>query len=109
MGETRGEAANRRPERNNKRHPQCTDCVRMVHLIRDFQKCVDRGGPSEALGQSGLAVSRSLFAAWKGFGDRSIDREELRRRLAPLRERLRADLEGARASPDRKVSTFATN
>jgi transposase len=79
------------------------------HLIRDFQKCVDRGGPSESLGRAGLAVARSLFAAWNEFGERSINREELRRRLAPLRQRLRADLEGTRASPDRKVSTFATN
>jgi transposase len=79
------------------------------HLIRDFRKCVDRGGPSEALGEAGLAVARSLFAAWGEFGDRSIDREGLRRRLAPLRERLRTDLEGARASPDRKVATFAVN
>jgi transposase len=79
------------------------------HLIRDFRKCADRGGPSQTLGEAGLSVARSLFAAWGEFGDRSIDREELRRRLAPLRERLRADLEGARASPDRKVATFAVN
>ena len=31
---------------------------------------------------------RSLFAAWKEFGDRSMDREELRRRLAPLPARV---------------------
>ena len=79
------------------------------HLIRDFRKCVDRGGASEALGEAGLAVARSLFAAWGELGARSIDREGLRRRLAPLRERLRADLEGARASPDRKVAAFAAN
>jgi hypothetical protein len=37
MGKTRGEAANRGPERKDKSHPQGTDCVRMVHLIRDVK------------------------------------------------------------------------
>jgi len=40
VGETRGEAASRGPERNDKSHPQCTDCVRMVHVIKDIHKLI---------------------------------------------------------------------
>ena len=35
VGKPRGEAASRRPERNYKSRPQCIDCVRMVHEMRD--------------------------------------------------------------------------
>jgi hypothetical protein len=34
------EAAGRGPERNDNGRPQCTDCVRMVHFLRDLAKPV---------------------------------------------------------------------
>ena len=34
VGEPRGEAAGRGPERNYNGRPQGTDCVRMVHVLR---------------------------------------------------------------------------
>jgi transposase len=37
MGKPRGEGAGRGPERNYNGRPQGTDCVRMVHLIRDVK------------------------------------------------------------------------
>jgi len=61
VGETRGEAASRGPERNDKSHPQCTDCVRMVHLNRDFQAMIDRGGESAEVGRLLLGHSERLF------------------------------------------------
>jgi hypothetical protein len=32
------EAASRGPERNDNGRPQCTDCVRMVHYLREAAK-----------------------------------------------------------------------
>ena len=43
--------------------PMC-DCVRMVHLKRDFQALVDRGGEAEPIGRWGLAEIERLFALW---------------------------------------------
>lgn len=80
-----------------------------AHLIRDFTKCAERGGDAQALGEAGLAASKALFAAWGEFRDRSIDRDALRLRIAPIRDRLRADLERARGSPAPKLATFARN
>lgn len=80
-----------------------------AHLIRDFTKCVERGGDSQALGSAGLSASKGLFAAWCEFRDGSIDRDELQRRIAPIRARLRLDLEQARGSPIQKLSNFARN
>jgi hypothetical protein len=39
-GKPRGEAASRGPERNHERRPQCIDCVRMVHVIKDINRLV---------------------------------------------------------------------
>ncbi len=38
-----------------------------AHLKRDFQKCVDRGGPSKAFGEAGLAAVVFVFDAWHRF------------------------------------------
>ena len=44
--------------------PQLHDCVRTVHLKRDFQALVDRGGEAEPIGRWGLAEIERLFALW---------------------------------------------
>src|SRR5437763_17076237 len=54
-----------------------------AHLKRDFQKCVDRGGAAEPIGQAGLKVVRELFAVWEGFGAGPIGRAGVPRRLEP--------------------------
>jgi transposase len=35
-----------------------------AHLKRDFQKCLDRGGPGQAIGAADLAIVRRVFKAW---------------------------------------------
>src|SRR4051794_35016920 len=40
VGEVGDEAAGRGPERNDNGRPQCTDCVRMVHVLKELNKLV---------------------------------------------------------------------
>ena len=62
-----------------------------AHLKRDFQKLVDRGGPTaEAIGRVGLDVVECLFADWWAFRRGELDRPGLQARL----DRIRAELQG---------------
>lgn len=86
-----------------------------AHLKRDFQKCVDRGGPSVRLGKRGLAVVRQLFVCWRAYrgGGRDQpghgDRERLRRELEPVQRRLRRCLRRGCACTDKKAARFCAN
>jgi transposase len=63
VGKARGEAANCGPERNDNGRSQCTDCVRMVHLIRDVKYLTTLPEARDrAYGGRLLAGLRSLFA-----------------------------------------------
>ncbi len=80
----------------------------MVHLKRDFQKLVDRGGAAREYGELGLGVVSILFHEWhlfRGGGSRAA----LRRELEPLRDLMRGWLgEGARC-PDAKAAALCGN
>lgn len=60
-----------------------------AHLKRDFQKWSDRGGSTHLLGTDGLALSRRVFELWRQFQQGKIRRSQLRRRLGPVRRRMR--------------------
>jgi transposase len=64
-----------------------------AHLKRDFQRWLDRGGPTARLGQEGLAVTADVFRLWHRFRLGKLSRRQLRRLLKPPRSRLRALLE----------------
>jgi transposase len=75
-----------------------------AHLMRDFQKLIDRGGRSRAIGQKAKAVGETLFLAWKDFRAGDIDRETLRECLQPARKELAALLrEGTRTGVSKTV------
>jgi transposase len=80
-----------------------------AHLKRDFQKCVDRGGPATGIGQDGLSVVALLFDAWHAFRQGRLDRVSLRAELAPLRRELQGVLEAGSGCADAKVATFCRN
>jgi transposase len=80
------------------------DCVRTVHLKRDFQALVDRGGPAEPIGRWGVAEIRRLFALWHRFRAGEYDRPELQRRLVPLQARLGRLLRRGQENPDHKAA-----
>ena len=104
-GGARGVGPGRGPERNHQGGPQFVDCVRMVHLDRDFRKCVDRGGEAEAIGRAGQEASAKLFAAWWDFRQRTIDRERLQAVLDRVAGAPRAALERGCGCADAKAAT----
>ena len=80
-----------------------------AHLKRDFQKLVDRGGPAEAIGRTGLEVVECLFADWWAFRRGELDRAGLQARLEPIARELQSVLERGCSCADPKAATFCTN
>ena len=77
-----------------------------AHLMRDFQKILDRGGPGAAIGRSGLEVAECLFADWWEFRDGKIDRERLISRIDRIRDEFESELKLGCRSPDKKAARF---
>ena len=81
-----------------------------AHLKRDFQKIVDRGGPSVLVGQTGGRIVKQVFAAWQTFQAGQTTRAQLHNQLEPVMNRLqRVLLEGAIVGEDQTVATFCEN
>src|SRR4051794_24592351 len=92
-GEARGVGAGRGPVRNHKGRAQFVDCVRMVHLRRDFQAMIDRGGESAEVGRRLLEHSDALFEWWHRVRDGTLARSSFRTYVAAMRPSLKGDLE----------------
>jgi transposase len=75
-----------------------------AHLKRDFVRCLERGGASEAVGGVGLEVCHEVFGTWRDFRQKKIDRRELQERIKPLRRKMRQTLERAAALGIAKTS-----
>lgn len=75
-----------------------------AHLKRDFQRLVDRGGPSAEIGLAALAITREVFHRWRWFRRGRIGRSSLQRQLKPLRQQMRQVLERGAASDIRKTA-----
>jgi len=80
-----------------------------AHLKRDFQKCVDRGGEAQAVGEAGLAIVAAVFEAWHLFRGGGLGRAGLQRRLSPVAEALAELLRLGQGCADAKVATFCAN
>ena len=81
-----------------------------AHLKRDFQRWVDRGGEAAArIGEAGLSVTREVCALFARFKRGEIGRPRLRRRLAPLRKRVRALLAWGMTCGVKKARYFCRN
>jgi transposase len=81
-----------------------------AHLKRDFQKVIDRGGPSQHVGRQGLKIVKKVFAAWHAFQGGRCTRAQLEAQLDPVAVRLsRVLLEGAILGEDKAVATFCEN
>ena len=87
-------------------------CCRQIcwaHLKRDFQKLIDRGGPSQPIGQRGLDVVAALFEAWHAFRHGQLSRHQLQNKLEPIREAMWDWLEEGTSCPEPKTATFCKN
>lgn len=80
-----------------------------AHLVRDFRRCSERGGPGAAVGAAGLAAAEALFREWHLFRDGGIDRRALYERLDPVATELHHALGRGRGGADPKVAAFCAN
>jgi transposase len=65
-----------------------------AHLLRDFTAHSEGMGEQHDFGCAGLVITNTLFKAWQQF-QHDGNRRKLRRRIAPLQTKLRAELERA--------------
>ena len=92
------------------RVPAARRQVCWAHLKRDFQKVLDRGGPSVFVGRRGRTLVKKVFAAWHAFQEGQTTRAQLKEQMAPLMQRLqRLLLEGAILGEDKSVAAFCEN
>ncbi len=75
-----------------------------AQLKRDFVRCLERGGASEAIGEAGLQVCKRVFGVWWEFRDKKISRRELAQKIEPLRRRMHRTLEHGAALGIAKTS-----
>ena len=80
-----------------------------AHLKRDFQKLVDRGGDADYPGEMGLNAVDMIFDLWHQFRGGGLNREQLQRKIAPVRQTLRLVLESGCAGNDAKAAAFCEN
>lgn len=80
-----------------------------AHLKRDFQKWVDWGPGTAALGQRGLAAVQQIFSLWGDFRAGRLDRAGLRAGLDPVCLELYGALEAGLSCPVKKAARFCRN
>ena len=80
-----------------------------AHLKRDFQKVIDRGGPSGAVGRKGRLLVKKVFAAWHQFREGEVTREQLQAALAPIERRMGRVLIEGLCGDDPSVEAFCEN
>lgn len=80
-----------------------------AHLKRDFQKWSESAGPGAVVGQEGLRAVRALFKAWHLFRGGGCSREQLQKKLTPVRHRLTRVLVEGEFGDDARVARFCTN
>ncbi len=78
----------------------------MVHLRRDFQAMIDRGGDGERAGRRLLSLSNELFHDWHRVRDGTLEWGDFQDRMRVLRRRVkRALLEGSRCGCTKTAAT----
>ncbi|WP_406696325.1 transposase [Singulisphaera sp. Ch08] len=78
----------------------------MVHLRRDFQAMIDRGGGSERVGQRLLGLSNRLFRHWHRVRDGTVPWDQFQERMSRLRREVKRVLqEGSRSSCAKTAAT----
>ena len=60
-----------------------------AHVLRNFRRLEEAGGKARSLGRAGQKIVKAVFKEWYRVRDGQLTRRGLRRRLAPLRLKLR--------------------
>jgi transposase len=81
-----------------------------AHLKRDFQKIVDRGGPSAGIGRRGLRIVKKVFAAWHAFREGRLTRTSMQTELDRVANHMNyLLLDGWINGAEKSVVTFCQN
>ena len=80
-----------------------------AHLKRDFQKCVDRGGPATRIGRLGLGLVEMLFDTWQRWQAGHLTRRQWQAEVAEQRAWLADVLQSGRRCRDHAVARFCQN
>lgn len=88
--------------------PACRQ-VCWSHLIRDLTAHSEGLAAQKHFGETGLDITRRLFAAWESFQSHG-ERRRLRQEVAPLKRELKALLErGSKGRPNKLTWGFSKN
>jgi transposase len=81
------------------------------HLQRDFRRHADGLGEQTPFGETGLALTKEVFAAWRAYQHEHHDRTRLQADIRPVQTELRALLEAAspKKARNRWHRQFANN
>ena len=77
-----------------------------AHLKRNFAKQAERGGKAKQIGNRCLAVIERVFELWHLFRGGGCTRQQMRRRMRPLRKELQTVLEQGGRSRNRRLARF---
>jgi transposase len=80
-----------------------------AHLVRDFQKLIDRGGEGARIGSQAKELAGRLFIIWRDFKEGGIDRATLPFAMRWVRKDFQVLLKRGRKLRDEKAATFCQN
>jgi len=80
-----------------------------AHVLRNFRGLEERGGKARSLGVSGQKIVKAVFKEWYRFREGEITRLGLRRKLVPLRRRLKRLLRRHANNPIRAARALVTD
>ena len=80
-----------------------------AHLVRDFQKLIDRGGESVRIGQKATELAGHLFTIWHDFKSGAIERPTLQFAMRWVRKDFQVLLKQGLKLADVKSATFCQN
>lgn len=79
------------------------------HLLRDFQKLVDRGGVSAEIGTNLLEWADEMFKYWQRVRDGTLKRSTFNTYLTEIRQHILATLEAGKVCRNTKTAKFCDN
>jgi transposase len=81
-----------------------------AHLKRDFQKIIDRDGPSVWVGRRGRRLVKKVFAVWHAYRDGQVTREQMQGQIQKSADAMnRLLVEGQFVGTDPQVGRFCAN
>ena len=78
-----------------------------AHLKRDFERLYELQAGTKPVGRAGRRAVKKVFALWRDFKDRRMDRAQLQEDLEWVRERFRNALERTAAGADKSAKRFS--